>query len=198
MSKEKFTRLGGWALIVGALLLLPLLGLGDLETLMGGIGVYLKAGLAGGTMLLLAVGTLALRNTLGNEAGTSGKGALSFSVAMSAIAAFGGIGLGLGLPGEIWWTLFFFGFVLHLLGIGIFGVLCVQRRTLPRLNWLLATGGLAMPILTIYSLVLQFTGNPDYYPGAAFLVPMVLILVAYFASGIQLLRAPALSARAAR
>lgn len=198
MTKEKFTRLGGWALIAGALLLLPLLGLGDLETLMGGIGVYLKAGLAGGTMLLLATGTLAMRNALGNEAGTNGKGALSFSVALAAIAAVGGIGLGLGLPGEIWWTLFFFGLVLHLLGIGIFGVFCTQRRTLAGLNWLLVAGGLPLPILTIYWLVMQLTGNPDYYPGAAFLVPMVLILVAYFAAGMQLLRAPALKARAAR
>jgi hypothetical protein len=198
MSKEKFTRLGGWALIAGAVLLLPLMGLGDIETLMGGLGVYLKAGLAAGTMLLLATGVLALRNALGNEGGTSGKGALSFSVAMTVIAAFGGIGMGLGIPGDIWWTLFFFGLVLHLLGIGIFGVLCMQRRTLPRLNWLLAAGGLALPILTIYSLVLQFTGHPDYYPGAAFLMPLVLTLLAYFAAGIQLLRASALKARVAR
>lgn len=198
MTKEKFTRLGGWALIAGALLLLPLLGLGDLETLMGGIGVYLKAGLAAGTMLLLGTGALAMRNALGNEGGSNGKNALGFSVAMTVIAAFGGIGLGLGLPGEIWWTLFFFGLVLHLLGIGIFGVLCMQRRTLPKLNWLLAAGGLALPILTVYWLVVQFTGDPDYYPGGAFLVPMALILLAYFASGIQLLRAPALKARAVR
>jgi len=198
MTKEKFTRLGGWALIAGGLLLLPLLGLGDLETLMGGIGIYLKAGLAAGTMLLLGTGALAMRNALGNEGGANGKNALSFSVAMAVIAAFGGIGLGLGLRGEIWWTLFFFGFVLHLLGVGIFGVLCMRARTLPGLNWLLVAGGLALPILTVYSLVLQFNGDPDYYPGAAFLVPLVLTLLAYLAAGIQLLQAPALKARAAR
>jgi len=193
MSKEKFTRLGGWALIVGALLLLPLLGLGDLENWLGSWSAYINVGLGPLCMLLLATGTLALRNAYGSEASATGKAALGFSVIAAVVAGVGAVGLGLVLRGEIWWTLFFIGYMLHLLGIGLFGVTCIQKKALPGLNWLLAAGGLAMPTLGIVSIVIQFDVGM-----LVTIVSIGLALLAYFAAGSQLLRTPALKARAAR
>ncbi len=192
MSKEKFTRLGGWALIVGALLLLPLLGLGNLENWLGSWSAYITVGLGPLCMLLLATGTLALRNAYGSEASATGKAALGFSVIAAVVSAVGTVGLGLLLPGEIWWTLFFFGFALHLLGIGLFGVTCIQKKALPGLNWLLAAGGLALPLLSIASIVIQFDIGTQFS-----FVGIGLVMLAYLASGIQLLRAPAQKAKTA-
>jgi len=205
MSKEKFMRLGDWALIVGAICLAATLAFGNAETSfadpLGGRDAwveYFKLGAGPLSMLLLATGALALRTAYGNEAGAPGNAALGVSVAAAVAAAVGAVGLGLLLPGEIWWTLFFLGFMLHLLGMGVFGALCWQRGALPGLNWLLAAGGLALPVLTLVGIVIQIVTDSQFYAGVLiFGVPLGLALLAYLAAGRQLLRAPALKAKTA-
>src|SRR3990170_4459003 len=143
MSKEKFHRLGKWAFVLGAALFLLAFVIGGMETStedpLGGPDAlieYFKLGIGPLAMLLFFVGIASLRSAYGDAAGSVAK-------AMLSIAS---IGSGLMLSGEIWWYTFFGGTLFMLLGIGVFGIYCMQHKVLPGINWLFALGGLTLPL----------------------------------------------------
>ena len=169
MSKEKFIRLGGWALMVGAIFLMLILTLGSLETSfddpLGGRDAwveYMKLGVGPLGMLLLMTGTLALRSAYGQV----GRAALSVSAVAAFAAAVGALGLGLLIPGDgVSWSLFFLGTVIHFFGLGVFAVNCVQRNVMPGVNWLLVLGGFALPALGLFQIAIQLITGTDFYLG---------------------------------
>ncbi len=173
MSKEKFIRLGGWALMIGAIFLMLIVTVGSLETSfddpLGGRDAwveYLKLGVGPLGMLLLLTGALALRSAYGQAAGQAGKTALSVSALAAFVAAIGALGLGLLISGDGWsWGLFFGGTAVHLLGLGVFAVNCVQRNVMPGVNWLLALGGFTLPALVLFQIVVQLITGTDFYMG---------------------------------
>ena len=169
MSKEKFIRLGGWALMIGAIFLILIITVGNLETSfddpLGGRDAwveYLKLGVGPLCMLLLLTGTLALRSAYGQV----GRAALSVSAVAAFAAAVGALGLGLLIPGDaVSWGLFSLGAVIHFFGLGVFAVNCVQRNVMPGVNWLLVLGGFALPALTLFQIVVQQITGTDFYLG---------------------------------
>lgn len=176
MSKEKFIRLGGWALMVGAVSLSALLfGLGDFFT-MGSL-----------TMLLLLVGYLALRSRYGKAGGPIAKNGLAFSAVAALISAIGTLGLGLQQTGEVWWYLFFFGFLAQLVGLAIFGLACMRENLLPRWNALPLVGSVIVLGLMVVSLVYELATGTNMVADFN-LINLVLVVpvVVYFVLGIQL------------
>jgi len=202
MSKEKFIRLGGWALMVGAIFLMLILTVGSLETSfddpLGGRDAwveYLKLGVGPLCMLLLLTGTLALRSAYGQV----GRTALSVSAVAAFAAAVGALGLGLLIPGDpVSWVLFFLGVVIHFFGLGVFAVNCVQRNVMPGVNWLLILGGFALPALGLFQIAIQLITGTDFYLGEWVQIS-ILGITAFplLVVGYQLQRGPVPVAKAA-
>jgi hypothetical protein len=202
MSKEKFIRLGGWALMIGAIFLILVITVGNLETSfddpLGGRDAwveYLKLGVGPLGMLLLLTGTLALRSAYGQV----GRAALSVSAVAAFAAAVGALGLGLLIPGDgVSWSLFFLGTVIHFFGLGVFAVNCVQRNVMPGVNWLLVLGGFALPALGLFQIAIQLITGTDFYLGEWVQISILGITAfSLLVVGYQLQRGPMPIAKAA-
>ena len=202
MSKEKFIRLGGWALMVGAIFLMLILTVGSLETSfadpLGGRDAwveYMKLGVGPLGMLLLLTGTLALRSAYGQV----GRTALSVSAVGAFAAAVGALGSGLLIPGDpVSWVLFFLGVVIHFFGLGVFAVNCVQRNVMPGVNWLLILGGFALPALGLFQIAIQLITGTDFYLGEGVQISVLgFTALSLLVVGYQLQRGPVPVAEAA-
>jgi hypothetical protein len=198
MSKEKFHRLGKWAFVLGAALFLLAFVIGSMETSyydpLGGSDAwieYLKLTIGPLAMLLFFVGIAALRSAFGDAAGSVAKTMLSVAAIGSLVAGVGAIGMelsaGQSWAGEIWWYLFFGGTLFLLLGIGVFGVYCMQRKVLPGINWLFALGGLILPILSMVQIVFQLVTDTQYNMAEwASQLALGVTTLALLAAGLQL------------
>ncbi|MEX2143580.1 MAG: hypothetical protein WD740_03220 [Anaerolineales bacterium] len=182
MSKEKFIRLGGWALMIGAFGLLVLLfGLGEFATF--GVGPL--------SMLLLLVGTLALRNRYGQSGGPGVKNALAFSALGAGVACIGTLGLALQQPGEVWWYMFFFGLMAQLVGQAIFGLACARQQLLPYWNGLPLVGSGIVPLMVVIGVIYEFATRASILESFSLINFLyVLPVSAYFVLGLQLQRGP--------
>ena len=194
MSKEKFHRLGKWAFVLGAALFLLGFVIGAMETSyddpLGGPDAwieYFKLGVGPTAMLLFFVGIASLRSAYGDAAGSVAKNMLSIAAIGSLVGGIGSIGSGLMLSGEIWWYTFFGGTLFMLLGIGVFGIYCMQHKVLPGINWLFALGGLTLPLLTLAQIVYQMVTDSQVNP-AEWVSQLALgvTTVALLAAGLQL------------
>jgi hypothetical protein len=144
MSKEKSISYGGWALLLGGLLLLAVFAASDLETSfmdpLGGPDAaieYFK--MVGGVlgMLGLAAGAWFVRSAYGHLPGNLGRLALFVSAVAAAAGAVGIAGMSLQPDNDgWWWGLFFLGLILAATGFGVFGLTSLQNKVLPGLNWL--------------------------------------------------------------
>ena len=194
MSKEKFHRLGKWAFVLGAALFLLAFVIGGMETStedpLGGPDAlieYFKLGIGPLAMLLFFVGIASLRSAYGDAAGSVAKTMLSIAAIGSLIGGIGAIGMGLMLSGEPWWYLFFGGAMFMLLGIGVFGVYCMQRKVLPGLSWLFALGGLTLPLLSLAQIVFQLATDTQANPAEwASQLALGVTSLALLAAGLQL------------
>ena len=190
MSKEKFVRLGGWALMLGPILFVLTQFIDSLEISyydpLGGMDAtleYLKLVLGPITMLSFSVGALALRSRYGAQAGPAASNALAFSAFCAAVSAAGAVGLGLLIPGE-WWGLTVGPLLLYLLGIAVFSWICIQRGVLPIWNWLFFISAIGIPLAVLSSLGLIFE-----LPQAVLSAVMLLTLLGLFAVGFKLQQA---------
>jgi hypothetical protein len=198
MSKEKFFRMGRWAFLLGAVLFLLMFVVGSLETStydpLGGPDAlieYLKLGIGPLALGLLFIGVVAIRSAYGDAAGPSAKAALLASALGSLLAVVGTLGMqlsvGLSWAGEIWWYLFFGGAMLTLLGIGVFGLACLQRKLLPGIAWLFALGGLILPLISLAQIVYQLATDAQANPSPlASALAIGLTTTALLAAGLQL------------
>jgi len=148
---------------------------------------YFKLGIGPLAMLLFFVGIASLRSAYGDAAGSVAKTMLSIAAIGSLIGGIGAIGMGLMLSGEPWWYLFFGGAMFMLLGIGVFGVYCMQRKVLPGLSWLFALGGLTLPLLSLAQIVFQLATDTQANPAEwASQLALGVTSLALLAAGLQL------------
>jgi hypothetical protein len=103
------------------------------------------------------------------------------------------------LSGEPWWYLFFGGALFMLLGIGVFGVYCMQRKVLPGLNWLFAIGGLTLPLGSLVQIVYQLVTDSQVNP-AEWLSVLALGVtsLSLLAAGLQLQGVKATTSKATK
>jgi len=155
MTRPKFIRLSGWALMTGAAAFLPFLITSMLwatryeSIVVGWYGLDLMAsfGLIYGS-ILLPIGMLGLRARYGTEVGELGKGILL------AGALGGGILVSIWLysmkypPEDFYliWGLFIVSLALQFLSLLLFGAVALVRKPLPRGNGLPLTAGLVLPL----------------------------------------------------
>lgn len=178
MSKEKFIKLSGWALMLGGLAAM-------LGWLAGTRPEYnrfnarsLPIDRYANTvefpmivmgMLLLSIGLIGLFLRYGQRSGGFGRFSLGFGALSGAISAIGAIGLGI-YDSEPWWLTFFLGMTFQYLGLTLFGIPALRQRTLPRWNWLPIFAGVWIPLFVFYSLIVeQVTGQWVDWPEAVFM-----------------------------
>jgi hypothetical protein len=165
MTKEKFVRLSGWALMLGGATFMLGFALGSGETSfndpLGGRDAfyeYSKLVLLPLAMASLAVGLLGIRSRYGTQVGRFGSISLLVGAIGGAIGFVGAIGLGLILRGDGWWTSWISGMLLVLVGLLLFGIAAVRKKPLPRWNALpLITGSLFLLIPIMETI----TGSDD-------------------------------------
>ena len=153
MSKEKFVKLSGWALVLGG----PVIALGGLAASRPEynasslpIDRYINAvdlPLLVMGLLLLSVGFIGLLVHYGKASGAFGRFSLGLAIVSGVISATGCIGLGFNNSSEIWWYMFFLGLTSLFLCTTLFGVVCLQRKVLPRWNGLPLVGFIWLPLL---------------------------------------------------
>jgi hypothetical protein len=184
MTREKFIRLAGWALIFGSLFILtgwlaesrpdynpynyrsllidlyanlaalPLVSLGIALTSLGMVGMFLR---------------------YGKEAGGFGRYSLGFGILSGLVSATGVIGLAVS-DSEPWWSMFFLGWGLQSLFLAMFGWVNLRHNLLPRWNGLPFLTGIWMPSFMAISIVYeQATGSWLELPEAIFLIIFVVM-----------------------
>jgi len=166
MTKEKFVRLSGWALMLAGATFMLGFALGGQETSfsdpLGGQDAFVEYSqlvLIPLAMASFTVGMLGMRSRYGAQVGRFGSISLVVGAIGGAIGFVGAIGLGLILDdGGVWWGTWLSGFLLVLVGLLLFGIAAVRKKPLPRWNALpLITGSLFL-LVPIMSMI---TGSDD-------------------------------------
>jgi hypothetical protein len=174
MTRPKFIRLSGWALMTGAVAFLPFLITVMLVSTRYNpipLGLYLLENIASFGFIygsiLLPIGMLGLRARYGGQMGELGKGILL------AGALGGGMLVATMLYGMkystedlylFWGTLT--GLVLQFLSLLLFGVLALVRKPLPSGNSLPLTAGLVLPMFVkLYDVMarVRFPAENPYF-----------------------------------
>ena len=168
MSKSKFVKLSGWALMVGSLALVlgflagtrPEYNQFNARSLP--IDQYANAAadpLMVMSMLFLATGFIGLFLQYGQQAGSFGQVSLGLGALSGVVGAVGAIGLSM-IDSELWWSIFFFGLVFEFLGLALFGLANLRQHTMPRWNGMPLLAGLWIPLYVLVSFILeQGSGN---------------------------------------
>jgi hypothetical protein len=201
MSKEKYVKLGGWALILGGLAI-PLGWVAGtrpeynpFNALSLPIDRYANAAealLIFLGLLLLSMGLTGLFARYGRAAGSFGRISLALGIVFGLFSAAGVIGLGIN-DSEPWWLMFFWGLTFQFLGVALFGVACLQHRLLGRWNGLPLLAGVWVPLFVAISLsVEQFSGAWVAWPEWVFYTLWLLSLAGLAGLGI-LMQAGAIS-----
>jgi hypothetical protein len=197
MSKEKFEKLSGWALLVGG----PLILIGWLA---GTRPVYephnyfsvwidqyanvLTMPLVGMGILLLAVGFGGLLARFGAASGVIGRLGLGLGAISGVISAAGVIG-SLFSQNEFWWYVFYWGMLFQFTGLALFGLVCLRSRLLPYGNTLPLLAGIWIPLLMVYSMVYEvITGRWLDVPGYVFFGLWLISLIGLTGIGLLLQR----------
>lgn len=158
MSKQKFIRLSGWALLLGAITFL--VGwLIDLRLsqpydprnfLSEPIDLYLEYAtmvLIPGSLLFFMVGMVGLYLRYRDEINGLGNGGLIVGI-FGGVLSFAGSIL-FATDSELSWGIFFTGFMLYFLGLAIFGIATLRDTPLPRWKALPLLTGIWFPLLVI-------------------------------------------------
>ena len=163
MSKGKFIKLSGWALMLcGGIMSLGLLAgtrpqYNPFNALSLPVDQVLNAAatpLIAVGLLLLSLGFIGLIVRYGQKAGSFGRFSLALGVLSGVISTAGAIGLGI-LGSDPWFSMFFFGLTIQLLGLTLFGVASLRQRTLPRWNGLPVLAGVWFPLSVIVTLIFE-------------------------------------------
>jgi len=151
MSREKFVRWSGWALMAGAALFAAGLIIGsfdsyDMDPIGGVDAVYEISQVVGLVMgqLLFVIGLLGLRAGYAGRSGGLGAGLLLLAV-VGSVVSIGG--LLLMSSTEAGWELWMGGFLAMTLTLAVFGIVAVRRRVFSRWNYAPLLVGVGMPLL---------------------------------------------------
>lgn len=166
MTRSKFVRLSGWALMLGGITFILFF-----------LGIYIEENVYDPlrrfqafsqfsflitvwvTPILFSVGLLGLRTRYGDEVGSLGKNILLFGAIAGPATTI--IGFTITATVEWGWTLLFAGDAVLLGCLAIFGVLALNVKPLPRWNGLPLIAGLWFPILMPASLIANANGISD-------------------------------------
>ncbi len=186
MSREKFVRWSGWALMAGAILFAAGLIVGSFDSYnmdpIGGVDAFFEISQAVGValgQLLFVVGLLGLRAGYAVRSGGLGGGLLLLAVVGGAVSL---VGLFIMNLAEFAWSVWMTGVLTMTLTLGIFGVVAMRRRVFSRWNFAPLLAGIGLPILLVVGLIVDASTGPA--PEWASLVAVVLtsvglILVGY-------------------
>ncbi len=206
MSKEKFIKLSGWALMLGGLAVMlgwlagtrPEYNHYNARSLP--IDQYANAvefPLIVMGMLLLSIGMIGLYLRYGQGAGGFGRYSLGLGALSGAVCAVGAIGLGIN-DNEPWWSIFFFGMLFQYLGLTLFGIANIRQRALPRWNGLPILAGIWIPLLVLVGLIIeQGSGQWVEWSEAVFMTLWLLSLAGLAGLGYLLQSDPQPADRAA-
>jgi len=163
MSKVKFIKLSGWALMLGGLVVM----LGWLAGTRPEYNRFNAASLqidryANAVefpliimgLLLLSVGFIGLLLRYGNSASGFGRACLWMGTLSGLVSATGAIGLGIS-DSNPWWSMFFFGMTFQYLGLALFGIANLKQPALPRWNGLPLLAGIWVPLFAIASIIAE-------------------------------------------
>lgn len=159
MTKEKFIRLSGWALILAAATLVVGFGLSGGETsyddpLGGrdGFYEYSQLILIPASMLFFTIGMIGLRARFSEQVGPLGKIGLVIAPISGGVAFIASIALYAMVADWMgpWWNFFVYGMMAMFTGLALFGIDALKNKPFPRWN--------GVPLLTsIWFPVLGFT-----------------------------------------
>lgn len=175
MTRPKFIRLSGWALMTGAVAFLPflienMLVLTRYSPLLNDwyvLDILASFGVIYGS-ILLPIGMLGLRARYGGQVGTLGKGILlTGSLGGGAIVVTMLYGMKYSLEDVyLVWGIFVTGLSLQFLSLLLFGALAWIRKPLPRGNGLPLAAGLSAPLFIKLSAIVMgvrfFVENPIF------------------------------------
>ena len=97
---------------------------------------------------------LGLMARYGAQAGGFGRFALGLGAVSGLVSVVGMIGMSIS-DSNPWWSLFYFGWMLQYLMLALFGVVCIQRRILPRWNALPLLAGIWVPGFMLVSMIYE-------------------------------------------
>ncbi len=172
MTREKFIKLSGWALIIGSVAIFvgwmaesrP-----DYDQFnAAALPIDRYASMAAAPLivlgiLLVSVGMLGLLRRYGARAGGFWRACLGLGALSGHVSAAGMVGMSIS-ENEPWWSMFLFGWVLQYLMLALFGVVCIQRRILPRWNGLPLLAGIWLPGFILISLVYELQTGTWFEP----------------------------------
>ena len=151
MSREKFVRWSGWALMAGAVLFAAGLILGSFDPSdmdpVGGVDAFYEisqvVGLATGHVLFV-IGLLGLRSGYAIRSGSLGAGLLLLAVIGSVVSLGGLLSMS---STEAAWTAWMGGFLTMTLTLAVFGIVAMRRRVFSRWNFAPVLAGVGLPLL---------------------------------------------------
>lgn len=153
MSKSKFIKLSGWAFTIGSFAFLSIVG----------------GSVAGAVVssILIAIGMLGLRARYGENVGSLGRNSLLIGVvSMALVYAFVPVLrdveiFQLRLPWDSIpvYLLPFAGPAVLLAGLTVFGLVALNRKPLPHVNWLPLLAGIGYPVIYLASFFYIFMNN---------------------------------------
>jgi hypothetical protein len=151
MSREKFVRWSGWALMAGAVLFAAGLILGSFDPSdmdpVGGVDAFYEisqvVGLALGHVLFV-IGLLGLRSGYAIRSGSLGAGLLLLAVIGSVVSLGGLLSMS---STEAAWTAWMGGFLTMTLTLAVFGIVAMRRRVFSRWNFAPVLAGVGLPLL---------------------------------------------------
>jgi hypothetical protein len=199
MTKEKFIKLSGWALMLGgvAVMLGWLAGTrpeynrfnaASLQIDRYANAVEFPLIIMG--LLLLSVGFIGLLARYGRSASSFGRACLWLGAFTGLVSTVGAVGLGITDSGP-WWSMFFLGMVFQYLGLALFGISNLRQPALPRWNGLPLLAGIWVPLFAIVSLIIeQVRGGWVEMPELFFISMWLLSLAGLAGLGYLLQEAP--------
>jgi hypothetical protein len=172
MSKEKFIKLSGWAMMLGPILFLVGAWANERPNYSpynaASLPIDRYANIAGVPLQILGLVFLTL-GILGMM--------LRYASRWDSMAIFLGLGVLAGVVSTVgaaglavndnspWWELFFLGLVAQFTALAMFGLINLRRRLLPRWNWLPVLA-IWLPIVTLFSLgIFQWEVGVEFFTG---------------------------------
>ena len=187
MTKEKFIRLSGWALILAAATLVVGFGLGGGETsyddpLGGrdGFYEYSQLILIPASMLFFTIGMFGLRARFGELVGGLGKFGLVIAPISGSVAFIASIALYAMVAAWIgpWWNFFVYGMMAMFTGLALFGIDALLKKPFPRWNGVPLLASIWFPILGFVTILINQLGVDTTTSGdALFLFSTVIVVI---------------------
>lgn len=182
MTREKFIKLSGWALMLAGIVLAAGFSVGGGETVyddpLGGTDGFYEYGqliLIPASLFLFAIGMTGSLVRYGDSSGRLGKMGLVIAVMGSGVSFISAILLyAMVVPwmGD-WWYFMLYSFLGMMVGLSLFGVDALRNKPLVRWNALPLLTAVWFPfLLIIQNIVVSSGGNPDsldYYALVALL-----------------------------